>query len=286
MLRSRAFLVFFVGILFLAIPCRAMASPVWFEFGPVDQADIVSLSYTTSYNTKTPDYVDTNVAVYAGQYGGQVSSSSSMTDPTSFYTFCVDMAHDVSVNQIYQVTPYNTSFGANPLPDGNQIAYLFKTYGTNLITSSSSVVTSSNSNPYKLSAADYAAALQLAIWDELVNDGLDFGPNNPVPNNYDGSSLFTWGISSSYPNGVGNLTEVEEQVQWFLTQAENQTADEFWLQSQSSPGYPQGQGFLLPTGNATPQFTPAPEPASLTMLGTGFLAVIGYRFRRRRRESA
>jgi hypothetical protein len=83
--------------------------------------------------------------VFAGQYQMHLAGG------PSFNSFCVDLAHDVSVGQTYLATVRPTTAD---LTAGGGIAYLYEHYGTSTL---SSDVT--------------AAALQLALWKLSIDGG-------------------------------------------------------------------------------------------------------------------
>jgi hypothetical protein len=210
----------------------------WFQFGPTDAVDVVTISYG-SYQ---------NLGVYAGQYGGTIAPTQpGLGSPSAqhFYTFCVDLNDEVSVGQYYEVTPTSTNLG---LVGGTAIAYLYNKYGINLIDGS-------DVNGSGLDAADYAAALQLAIWDELANNGQ--APSLGSPLQYSGLN-----------------PGVADQVQAFLNEAATVlAANGQWLDPHVSQpdNLAVGQAFLDPT----------PEPSSLVLLVAACCCFAAGQFRRK-----
>lgn len=193
-------------------PGLALGDAMWLNFGPIEAADVVHLS--------GGGVADGNY--YAGQYGATTWNSanpdgSNPTSVSSFNTFCVDLLHEVSVGQKYEVTLQSTS----TLTNGSAISYLYNSYGIQTI--------SGNYNAFSLGtigANDYAAALQLAIWKEVSNGALT----------YSGTSAL-----------------VDSYVNAFITDAANKVASGNWLQS-VVPGnqfFTPGQGFLIPTPEPT-----------------------------------
>ncbi len=211
-----------------AISTWASASPMYFQFNGVPVNEIVTLN--------DPTLGINNVQVYAGQSAATLSAFSDFSFPTNYYTFCVDLAHSVTNGQDYLVNLRSTNDGLNR---GEQIAYLYNTYGTAQITNS-----------------DVAAALQLAIWDELANNG---------------QGQFSMGATLTYsiPNGT-----VATLLANYLAAANASTgALAAWLDSNvmipEPPGFVQGQGFLAPPGS-NPN---VPEPASIALLAIGAVGV-------------
>jgi hypothetical protein len=240
-------LVLMVGV---CAPGRASASPTWFQFGPVESADIVTLNYSAAGLT--------GGEYYAGQYKGTeattlagLSGSSAQT----FQTFCVDLFHDVVNNQQYEVNLTPTVPGLN---NGKQINFLYQSFGQNQITGTYSTLVVNGQTYHNVAANDYAAALQLAIWDELANSGSTSGP-------------FSYGIVT------GNAATVTSLVSNFLAAAANSTQTSgYYLQALSTQpaGYSQGQSFLV-----------SPAPATLTLGVLTLCCVIPACYWRRRQQA-
>jgi hypothetical protein len=249
--KPHVFLGALVLLVFTASPAAVFAAPLdWFKFGPTQAVDVVTISYGSFHN----------LAVYAGQYTGTIASTEaglSLPAAQKFNTFCVDLADEVSVGQMYEVAQTPTSSG---LTNGGAIAYLYNNYGKSLITGS-------NVNGSGLNAEDYAAALQLAIWDELANNG--HAPSAGSPLQYSGLN-----------------SGVAAQVQQFLTLANARSSNAIWLDSHvpQPPGITSGQGFIAPAGEGL--FVPAPEPSTVALLsGVLFCVCGGLGYRRRMRST-
>jgi len=229
-------------------PGRLFASTEWFEFGPVESADIVTLTYAAAGLT--------GGEYYAGQYKGTTAatvSGLSSSSAATFQTFCVDLFHDVSNGQQYEVTPTATVPALN---NGKQINWLYQTYGENQITGTYSTLVVNGQTYHNVAASDYAAALQLAIWSELANNGSMSGP-------------------LSYTIVTGNSSTVLSLVSNFLAAAASSTQTNGWyLQSDSSQpaGYSQGQSFLV-----------SPTPSTFTLGALALCCVIPVCCLRRRR---
>jgi hypothetical protein len=240
-------LVLMIGV---AAPGRVSASPTWFQFGPVESADIVTLNYAAAGLT--------GGEYYAGQYKGTESATQAgLSNPSAantFQTFCVDLFHDVSNNQQYEVAQTATVPALN---NGAQVNYLYQTYGENQITGTYATLVVNGQTYHNVAASDYAAALQLAIWTELANSGSTSGP-------------FSYGIVSA-----GNAATVTSLVANFLAAASNSTITSGWyLQALASQpaGYSQGQSFLV-----------TPAPSTLTLGALVLCCVIPVCHWRRRR---
>lgn len=229
-----------VALLSAAAPSAVFATTVdWFKFGPLEAVDVVTISYGSFHNLE----------VYAGQYNGTIApTEAGLSSPLAqkFNTFCIDLNDEVAVNQEYEVAQMPTGIG---LTNGPAIAYLYNTYGQSLIAGS-------NVNGSGLDAADYSAALQLAIWDELVNSGQ--APHAGSPLQYSGLN-----------------PGVATQVQNFLTLANSNTSSAIWLDSNipQPPGITAGQNFIAPAGNGF--FIRTPEPSALVLLSGAVCCLVG-----------
>jgi hypothetical protein len=262
---------------------RASASPLYFEFGPPQQYDLVTLTYAP-INGGNP------LEVYAGNYTGQLALTGTVGTPgtlgspsSAFYTYCVDLTHEVNNNDVYQVNTFSTVGGAAPLSNGAQISYLYQTYGGNGAALASSITKTINGDTFSnISSSDFAAAVQVAIWDELAGDtvtmsGLQKGTiTGPLAVAYDSGSDPT---AQAGGTGLGNL------VADLIAAANNFGAASSALYVRDV-NYPAGeQSFLIPSGNAEPNIL-TPEPSSLILAMTGFGCVFGLCLGQRRRVLA
>jgi hypothetical protein len=245
--KPRCLSAIFLALIGVASPGALSAAPLdWFKFGPTEAVDVVTISYGSFQNLQ----------VYAGQYVGTIApTEAGLSSPTAqtFNTFCVDLNDEVAINQIYQVAQQSTS---NGLTNGGAVAYLYNTFGQGTLAGS-------NVNGSGLNSDDYAAALQLSIWDELANSG-------QAP--HAGSALQYSGLNPG----------VAAQVQLFLNAANANSSTAIWLNSNvpQPPGLTPGQGFIAPGGEGL--FIPAPEPSSLVLLGGAVCCLcggLGYRRR-------
>jgi hypothetical protein len=241
-------LVLMVG---LSTAGRASASPTWFQFGPVESADIVTLTYKPG-GENGGEY-------YAGQYNGTTATTQaglSSASAQTFQTFCVDLFHDASNGQQYEVTQTPT---VPTLNNGAQVNYLYQTYGESKISGTYSSLTVNGTTYHNVAANDYAAALQLAIWDELANNGTTSG-------------------ALSYSIVTGNASTVQSLVSSFLAAAATSTQTNGWFLQSDSPqpaGFSQGQSFLV-----------SPAPASLKLGVLALCCVIPVCQWRRRRVAS
>jgi PEP-CTERM motif len=243
------------GIVALVAPPGASAA--WFQFGPVEAAQVVGLNYTVGSDT----YLNGNF--YAGQYLGTLASTQPelASGPNfTFQTFCVDLTHEVSNGQQYQVNFESLSTLAN----GAKVSYLYQQYGEVYLPPSTTLANFTlNSNNYSgVSTNDYAAALQVAIWDELANNGSTSG------------NLTVTGLD----------TTASDLVSDFLAVAQNASpVGEFLRDVEYNVNPTLGaQAFVVPS--TAPDFQ-TPEPASLTLAGLSLACCVPFGLRRRRIQS-
>lgn len=242
------------GIVGLAAPQQASASP-WFQFGPVEAAQVVGLNYTVGSN----NYL--NGDFYAGQYLGTLANTQAelTTGPNfTFQTFCVDLTHEVNDGQQYQVNFDSLS----QLPNGAKISYLYNQYGQSYLTPNTTMANFTlNSHNYSgVNTDDYAAALQVAIWDELANNGSTSG-------NLSVSGLD--GTASSLVSDFLAVAQAANPVGEFLR--------DIAYNANPNSG---GQAFVIPGDAST--FVSAPAPGSLTLAGLSLACCIPFGLRRRR----
>ncbi len=223
----------------LACSTRASASPLYLQFDGVPVYRIVTLN--------DPSLGFHNVPVYDGQSVGTLSAFPDFSSPTTLYTFCVDLADIVTPDQKYLVNLRSTNDG---LTNGERIAFLYNTYGTGPIAD-----------------RDFAAALQLAIWDELANNG---------------QGQFSPGATLSYT--IPNATVAADLAAFLAAANASSGAVANWLDSHVNVpeprGFQLGQGFLAPPGS-NPN---VPEPSSLVLMAAAAMA-LGFVIRRRLRRA-
>ena len=186
--------------------------------------------------------------------------------PVTFETFCIDLFHTVSPDQVYPVTLRDSldPFYAN----GDRMRYILEHFGASDL----------SSNP------DQAAAVQIALWDLSLNnhDPTFFGPD----------------VGGTYSSGDPNVFRVDlgsnpdaaaiaALVNQYLVASEGAATSGSWLDASAAGDSPQrGQSLLLP-----PPWVIGPNgvdlvaaPPSPVLLVAGLLVLCLHRRRARGRR--
>lgn len=244
MIRNRILFAFAFAGLALAPLCPASGSPT-LQINNVGPGGGIPGDYSTI------TFGSTTVEVYTGEASATLVNGSTSTN---FYTFCVDLTDQINTvpTDPFNVTQLPTSSG---LSNGNAAAYLYGKYA-----STSTMITGGTLEGYNLTANDYSAALQLAIWDlvdgvTLKNGVLSGGITIDALNAYNTISLATM------------QAVVKALVTDALTNGQN-TSGSWW---QADPPFP-------PTGAQSFLAAPAPSTFVLAVVALGcVLPVVRYR---------
>jgi hypothetical protein len=173
----------------------------------------------------------------------------------SYYTFCIDLFHNVSIGQTYAVdlrTDLATAF-----THGSQMAALYYAYGTGNMAGD----------------PDHAAALQLALWDLAINDA----NHDPFTFTTTGSVIKTGDGDFKVSNLSADFSAIAGDFTAYMSFANAHSSAGGWLDASAQGDYQdRGQSLLLPT----------PEPSSLLLGGIGCVSLLGIAWRRGRRAPA
>lgn len=193
---------------------------------------VLGLDYGLGSSPAHITYQGSDYNVWAGKMatylGGTLGNPLPPNDGVfSGYSFCVDLDHFIGLPTEYEVEFLSTS----ELSHGDRAAWLYNNY----LPAASTNTT--------------AAALQLAIWDVVYDDGDGLAT---------GIFRYTGGLNATVGTAAGT----------YINASAGQTATAAYLK----PTGTYGQGML----------TTVPEPGTLSLLGFGLLSVAGLKFRRRR----
>jgi hypothetical protein len=184
----------------------------------------------------------------AGQFQVQVDGGgSAFQSGTAFSAFCVDLNHFSSPGQDYAVN----SLSSGALANGSQVAYLYDKYGSST-----------------LSDNTLAAALQLAIWDEVMDGGkgLDQGPFQFLPT--DDASQALADLANSLI-GEANANQAPGTGMFLDASPSGDDPD----RGQSLFGQPPTPTVIPPAAPATDN----PEPATIALFGVALAGLFIYR---------
>ncbi len=166
-----------------------------------------------------------------------------------FIGFCVDLAHFVTNGQTFKVEADSTDL----LTNGTKVAYLANTFGPYL----------SNLYPNEKERNIHGAALQIAIWSELYDNGKGFASGN-----------FQYTASANEWNP--NYSAIAAAANEYLKDASNRAARSTWYDgSPSGDGQWRGQNMVL----ADPPAAPEPTSFALFSLGSACFGLARWRVR-------
>jgi hypothetical protein len=207
--------------------------------GPIQTT--VTFEGTGNGQSVSLSYKGGTLNVFAGQFKMHLNNQPGNTAGPQFLSFCVDLDHYIASN--YSVYVRSTADG---LSHGGVVSYLYQTYGESPLDNV------------------HAAALQLAIWDEVTDGGDGLGSGQFQ---YSGGGDLANYVASYEAAGIGHTAT------GFWLDASASGDSKFRGQSVLTPGTPQGiQG--------QPGDPAVPEPTSIAALGLGCAALAVWRRRR------
>lgn len=198
----------------------------------------VTVSFT---DTSPSQHSFSNLTGFAGQMLLRLNNG------PEFIGFCVDLAHFISNGQTFKVRAESTDL----LTNGAKVAYLANTYGPYL--------TSLYSDPNERNI--HGAALQIAIWSELYDNGTGFTSGN-------------FQYTAAANAGDPNYSAIAAAATEYLSEANNHSSQSTWYDgSPSGDGQWRGQNMVL----ADPPAAPEPSSFALFGMGSACLALVRWR---------
>ena len=248
--------------------------------GLVAQAQVIDADGLTYYRVDSVEgqagglysqtiYVNTiglgTVQSPAGEFQITMGSVQAPNQPSSFYAYCMDLAHYSLAN--YYTTPLDIAHLPGTIPDVNysgnftswdaplKAAYLYDTFA-------SSAHNNSDNN-----ANTKAAGLQAAIWETLYNN-YDKKGFDPVPYGSSYSEI----QNAVHAQAVSYLTQAAD-ANWGMVGCQYTADATWWKGSAAANGGNEAQGLI----------GPVPEPAEIGLAALACLAVVATHELRERR---
>jgi hypothetical protein len=183
--------------------------------------------------------------------------------PHALLTYCVDLFHRNQIGVPYTVTPVSSLSSVFGTLNGNEMAYLYSTYGTQNQTGN----------------AINDAALQLALWD------LSLANHNPTTFTQKSPGVYWSGdnafIVSNISGTSSQVSQIVSLTNSYLQAAQAKTAGNVsLLQSGPSSNPNLQQSVLIPGSMQGPTPLPVPATLVLALVGTAVLGFYGLVHRR------
>ena len=192
--------------------------------------------------------------------------------PVTFATFCIDLFHTVSLDQVYAVILRDMLDPS--YVNGDRMAYVLDHFGASDLSG----------------APDQAAAVQIALWDLSLNNHNPtfFGPDMGGTYSSGDPNVFSVDMGSN-PDASG----IASLVNQYLVASEGATTSGSWLDaSAAGDSLNRGQSLLIPppfviAPNGLDLVVATPLPPSSVLMITGFVVLcrMGAMLHRRRRAT-
>ena len=172
--------------------------------------------------------------------------------PSTFNSFSVDLFHTVSTGQTYAVTPRGDL--ATAFVNGSRIAYVFQNFGLQDLTNH----------------AIQAAAVQVALWDLSLNN------HDPTTFGMDADGTYSSGDENVFSVSFGSnpdASQIAALTAQYLGASIGAIVTGGWLDGAAA-------GNDVNRGESVLQPVPGASSGLLIVLGSGGLAILGWRRRR------
>jgi hypothetical protein len=210
--------------------------------------------------------------VYINQFN--VTYTSAFGQRMNFGTFCIDLTHNVSVGQTYAVFTGSSASLHSTFSNGARMSQVFDFVNGSVAINPGKSYTVGG---HAYNGNDYAAGIQLALWELSLN------AHNPTGFTKSG------GVWSSGDPGVFHVSGINDSVgaltDYLLGHTFPGGGDVGWLNADANGfGQNRGQSLLVPLDDGPLDSPPAaaPEPSALALSGAGGVCSFCWFWLRRR----